>query len=169
MRNPPQPLPDNLWGVTSRYSEATRWRFASLPAADLEDAFKDRLIPILEMPDEWMPIALGVASTTPIPGVVMDGGRRSLSLARWFQDSHPVSLNYIAGAPDGLILEAGAVDRWIVATFEDSEVRSAAQLYQQRKQASQGLHFLLIQPDDSGMTYTGFWLLNSQAQENTVK
>jgi hypothetical protein len=21
------------------------------------------------------------------------------------------------------------------------------------------LHFLLVQPDDSGMTYTGFWLL----------
>ncbi|KAM3095398.1 Tab2 family RNA-binding protein [Phormidesmis sp. 146-35] len=161
MRNPPQPLPDNLWG--------DRWRFASLPAADLEDAFRDRLIPILEMPTEWLPIALGVASITLIPGVVIDGGRRSLAIARWLQTAQPVSLNHIAGAPDGLILEAGAVDRWIVATFEDSEVRSAAQLYQQRKQTSQGLHFLLIQPDDSGMTYTGFWLLNSQAQQNTVK
>jgi RNA-binding protein Tab2/Atab2 len=160
MRNPPQSLPDNLWG--------DRWRFASLPAADLEDAFRDRLIPILEMPKEWMPIALGVSSTTSIPGVVIDGGRRSLPLARWLQDSKPMSLNYIAGAPDGLILEAGEVDRWIVATFEDSEVRSAAQLYQQRKQASQGLHFLLIQPDDSGMTYTGFWLLNPQARRDTL-
>ncbi|NEQ67039.1 MAG: DUF1092 family protein, partial [Symploca sp. SIO2D2] len=24
-----------------------------------------------------------------------------------------------------------------------------------------GLHFLLVQPDDSGMTYTGFWLLQN--------
>lgn len=161
MRNPPQPLPDNLWG--------TRWRFASLPAADLADAFGDRLIPVLEMPQEWLPIALGVASTTPIPGVVIDGGRRSMPLARWLQDSHPVSLNHIAGAPDGLILEAGDLDRWIVATFEDPEVRSAAQVYEQRKQASRGLHFLLIQPDDSGMTYTGFWLLNPQHRQNAVK
>ncbi|MEO1376977.1 MAG: Tab2 family RNA-binding protein, partial [Cyanobacteria bacterium J06635_10] len=67
--------------------------------------------------------------------------------------------NYIAGAPDGLVLEAGLVDRWIVATFEDEEVAEAAKVYQQRKQQSQGLHFLLVQPDDSGMTYTGFWLL----------
>jgi RNA-binding protein Tab2/Atab2 len=100
---------------------------------------------------------------------VIDGGRRSLPLARWLQDSQPVSLNHIAGAPDGLILEAGDLDRWIVATFEDPEVRSAAQVYEQRKQASQGLHFLLIQPDDSGMTYTGFWLLNPQDRQNAVK
>ncbi|HEY9750428.1 MAG TPA: Tab2 family RNA-binding protein, partial [Allocoleopsis sp.] len=50
-------------------------------------------------------------------------------------------------------------DRWVLATFEDAEVRAAAQAYEQRKQAAQGLHFLLVQPDDSGMTYSGFWLL----------
>jgi hypothetical protein len=56
-------------------------------------------------------------------------------------------------------LEAGLVDRWVVVTFEDSEVKAAGKIYQERKQLSQGLHFLLVQPDDSGMTYTGFWLL----------
>jgi RNA-binding protein Tab2/Atab2 len=71
-------------------------------------------------------------------------------------------LNYIAGAPDGLVLEAGLVDRWIVATFEDAEVTTAARLYQQRQQLSHGLHFLLVQPDDSGMTYSGFWLLQAE-------
>jgi hypothetical protein len=75
---------------------------------------------------------------------------------------HPVALNYVAGAPDGLILEAGLVDRWIIATFEDPEVRTAATEYEQRKQDSQGLHFFLVQPDDSGMTYTGFWLLRNE-------
>ncbi|MGB3692248.1 MAG: Tab2 family RNA-binding protein, partial [Spirulinaceae cyanobacterium] len=59
----------------------------------------------------------------------------------------------------GLILAGGLVDRWIVATFEDEEVARAAKAYEERKQASQGLHFLLIQPDDSGMTTSGFWLL----------
>jgi hypothetical protein len=85
-----------------------------------------------------------------------------MQLARWLQDSEPVALNYIAGAPDGLVLEAGLADRWIVATFEDQEVAAAAQTYEQRKQASKGLHFLLVQPDDSGMTYSGFWLLRKE-------
>jgi hypothetical protein len=71
-------------------------------------------------------------------------------------------LNYISGAPDGLILEAGLVDRWIVATFEDPEVTTAAQAFEQRKKHCRGLHFLLVQPDDSGMTYSGFWLLQTE-------
>ena len=162
MRNSPQPLPENLWGATSRYSETVRWRFAAIDAGDLEEVFLKRTIPIRRMPEELSPIRLGLASTIAVAGVVMDGGRRSMQMARWFQSVDPVSLNFIAGAPDGLILEAGAVDRWIVATFEDAEMRSAAELFEQRKQASQGLHFLLIEPDDSGMTYTGFWLLQKQ-------
>jgi hypothetical protein len=85
-----------------------------------------------------------------------------MQLARWLHNVQPVALNYIAGAPDGLILEAGLVERWVVATFEDKEVATAAQTYEQRKQLSRGLHFLLVQPDDSGMTYTGFWLLGEE-------
>jgi hypothetical protein len=151
---PPLPLPENLWG--------DRWRFATLPAGDLEEAFAKRAIPILQMPELLLPLNLGIASTVPVPGVVIDGGRQSMQLARWLQDAKPVSLNYIAGAPDGLILEAALVDRWVVATFEDKEVATAAKTYEQRKQLSQGLHFLLVQPDDSGMTYTGFWLLQGE-------
>ncbi|MCC3601756.1 MAG: Tab2/Atab2 family RNA-binding protein [Microcoleus sp. PH2017_29_MFU_D_A] len=149
---PPIPLPENLWGDT--------WRFASLPAGDILEAIQGRPIPILEMPELLLPLNLGLASTVPVPGVVIDGGRQSMRLARWLQEAKPFALNYIAGAPDGLILEAGLADRWVVATFEDSEVKAAAETYQQRKQSSKGLHFLLVQPDDSGMTYTGFWLLN---------
>lgn len=148
---PPLPLPDSLWGE--------QWRFASLPAAEIPEAFTGRMIPILEMPESLLPIQLGIASTSPIPGVVIDAGRLSMRLARWLQEAHPVALNYVAGAPDGLILEAGLVDRWVVATFDDPEVKRAAQTYEQRKQLSNGLHFLLVQPDDSGMTFSGFWLL----------
>lgn len=150
---PPVPLPENLWG--------DKWRFASLRAGDMVEAFAGRPIPILEMPELLLPLNLGLASTIPVPGVVIDGGRQSMRLAMWLQDAKPFSLNYIAGAPDGLILEAGLADRFVVATFEDSEVKAAAAIYEQRKQTSQGLHFLLVQPDDSGVTYTGFWLLNS--------
>ncbi|MEO1432675.1 MAG: Tab2/Atab2 family RNA-binding protein [Cyanobacteria bacterium J06633_8] len=148
---PPVPLSENIWG--------DKWSFATLRAGDIGDFFSERPIPILETPDFLLPINMGLASTVPVPGVVIYGGRKSMLLARWLKENRPVALNYIAGAPDGLVLEAGLVDRWIVATFEDEEVSQAAALYQQRKQQSQGLHFLLVQPDDSGMTYTGFWLL----------
>ncbi|ABA19762.1 Protein of unknown function DUF1092 [Trichormus variabilis ATCC 29413] len=150
---PPTPLPDNLWG--------DEWRFASIQAGDVVDLFSDRPIPILSLPEPLKPINLGLASTVAIPGVVIYGGRRSLNLARWIAQTRPVALNYIAGAPDGLILEAGLVDRWILVTFEDAEVKAAAKVYEQRQKQSRGLHFLLVQPDDSGMTYTGFWLLQA--------
>jgi hypothetical protein len=154
MRNPPQPLPENLWGDV--------WRFASLPAGDLVDIFSERMIPVLEMPDRLLPINLGVASTALIPGVVIDGGRRSLLLARWLKEAQPVWVTAIPGAPDGLILGAGERDRWILTTFDDPDVRAAGQTYEQRKQSAKGLHFLLVEPDDSGMTYTGFWLLQGE-------
>ena len=121
--------------------------------------FSDRPIPILHMPEFLLPINLGLASTLPVPGVVIYGGRQSMRLARWLQQADPVALNYVAGAPDGLVLEAGLVDRWIVATFEDQEVAFSGKVYEQRKQQSRGLHFLLVQPDDSGITDSGFWLL----------
>ena len=151
---PPTPLPEKLWGE--------QWRFATLPAGNLEEAFAGRPIPCLQMLQFLLPLHLGLASTLPVPGVVIDGGRQSMQLARWLQNVNPVALNYIAGAPDGLILEAGLAERWVVATFEDQEVTAAAQMYEQRKLTSQGLHFLLVQPDDSGMTYTGFWLLRDE-------
>lgn len=153
-RPPPLPLSETLLGQ--------QWKFAALPASELVDAFTGRMIPVLNLPESLLPLNLGLASTTLIPGVVIEGGKRSLPLARWIEQVHPVSLNYIAGAPNGLILEAGLVDRWIIATFEDIEVATAAVEYERRKQGSQGLHFLLVQPDDSGMTYTGFWLLRNE-------
>lgn len=151
---PPSPLPENLWGE--------QWRFATLQAGELVDVFAERPIPILHIPEFLQPINLGLASTVPVPGVVIYGGRQSMRLARWLNEASPVELNYIAGEPDGLVLEAALVDRWIVATFADSEVTAAAKLYEQRKQQSLGLHFLLVQPDDSGMTYSGFWLLRGE-------
>lgn len=154
-RPPPVPLDDTLLGQ--------QWQFATLPAGDVIDAFDGRMIPILEMPEAFHPLNLGLASTIPVPGVIIQGGRRSLRLAQWVQATQPVALNYIPGTPDGLILEAGLVDRWILATFEDPDIKAAATRFEQHKQANQGLHFLLIQPDDSGMTYSGYWLLKTDS------
>lgn len=154
---PPQALPENLWGE--------EWRFGTLAAGDILEFVSDRLIPIREMPEILFPLNLGLASSVAVPGVVIYGGRRSMQLARWLQEAKPVSFNYIpteVGRSGGLILEAGLVDRWVVATFEDPEFAVAAQKYEDRKTASKGLHFLLVQPDDSEMTYTGFWLLREE-------
>lgn len=150
-RTPPTPAP----------IQGQQWRFAALNAADLIDAFTDLPIPILNMPKSLYPVNLGIASTTPVPGIIIDAGRQSMRLAQWLQETQPVALNYIAGSPDGLILEAGLAERWVLATFEDPEVTKAGQIYQQRKQKSHQLHFILIRPDDSGITYTGFWLLQN--------
>jgi hypothetical protein len=151
---PPVPLPENIWGE--------EWRFATIPSGDIVDEFTERPIPVLQIPEFLKPINLGLASTVPIPGVVIYGGRKSMRLAQWLKESKPVALNYISGTPDGLVLEAGLADRWILATFADEEVTNAGKLYQQRKQLSRGLHFLLVQPDDSGMTHSGFWLLQDE-------
>jgi RNA-binding protein Tab2/Atab2 len=154
---PPQALPENLWGE--------QWRFAALPAGELVEAFRDRPIPILDLPPSLYPINLNLASTTPIPGIIIDGGRQSMRLARWLQEAQPVAVNFIptvAGESGGLVLEAGLVDRWVLITFEDPEVARGAETYNQRKETARGLHFLLVQPDDLGMTYTGFWLLREE-------
>ncbi|MBE9118581.1 Tab2/Atab2 family RNA-binding protein [Lusitaniella coriacea LEGE 07157] len=151
---PPQALPDRLWGDS--------WRFVTLPAGELIETFRDRAIPILHTPEDLNPLTLGIASATPIPGIIIYGGRQSMQLARWLQEAQPVAINYIptvAEESGGLVLEAGLVDRWILVTFEDRDVAQAAQGYNQRLKASQGLHFCLVQPDDSGITDTGFWLL----------
>jgi hypothetical protein len=151
---PPAPLAENLWG--------DRWQFATLAAGDLVDAFSDRPIPILQMPESLLPLSLGLASTVAIPGVVIEAGRRSRQLAQWIEQAQPVALTYNAGPPGGVILSAGLIDRWILATFEDADVAAAGQAFEQRKQASQNLHFLLVQPDETGMTYSGFWLLRDE-------
>ncbi len=151
---PPQPLPERLRG--------DRWQFAALPAGELVEGFRDRPIPILHLPQSHWPLSLGLASTLPIPGVIIEAGRAAMPLARWLQTIRPYRLHYSPGAPDGVILAAGLAERWVMATFEDADMARAARTFQQRQQAAAGLHFLLIQPDDSGMTYSGFWLLRSE-------
>ena len=151
---PPEALPEDIWGEN--------WNFVSIPAGDILNFISDHPMPIKAIPESLHPVNLGIASDTIIPGIVVYGGRKSLILARWLAEKQPVALNYIPteiGKSGGLVLESGLIDRWIFATFESEAVAKAARSYEQRKQDSKGLHFLLIQPDDSGMTYTGFWLL----------
>ena len=151
-RPAPTPISDYLMG--------DRWQFAALNSDSLARLIEEP-IPVTLLPKSLTPINLGLPSTLLIPGVIIDGGRKSMQLAQWLQSIVPAMLQYIPGPPDGLLLEAGLADRWIMATFQDEDVAAAARTFTERKLAAKGLHFLLIRPDDSGMTYTGLWLLQS--------
>lgn len=151
---PPQPLPDRLWGE--------RWRFASLPAGEIVREFCDRPIPILDIPEEFEPRQRGLSSSLLVPGIIVEGGRQAMPLARWVQAVQPYALDYIpaeVGRSGGIVLEAGLCDRWVFLTFDDPDVFRAAGEYQQKLHQSQGLHFLLIQPDGARGNFTGYWLL----------
>lgn len=151
---PPLPLPEELWGV--------EWRLGSIQAGDLVDLFSELPIPIKVMPEYLNPLNMGIASSLPVPGVVIYGGKQSLNLARFLEMSDPVSLKYLpteVGKSGGFVLSSGLIDRWIIATFEDPQAAQAADVYEKNKLACQGLHFLIIQPDDSGMTHSAIWLL----------
>ena len=148
---PPQPLPE--------WIRPQRWQFAALAAGDLFAFAESRPIPYRSLPVERDPLRLGVASSCPIPGVILEGGRASRFLSETIAQGQPAKIDFIPGSPNGLILHSGLNDRWILATFEDAEVRQAGLTYNDRLNQSRGLHFLMVQPDDSGLTYTGFWLL----------
>jgi len=148
---PPTPLPETLWG--------DRWGFTALSAEDFERSLPHEPIPIRHLPPERLPLAQGLASPTPLPGIVIDGGRQAMALGRWLQSVRPAWVAYQRGELQGLVLEAGLVDRWILTTFSDEAMAAAGAQFEARKQASRGLHWLLVRPDDSGMTHTGLWLL----------
>ncbi|MEM6521075.1 MAG: Tab2/Atab2 family RNA-binding protein [Cyanobacteria bacterium P01_C01_bin.70] len=152
-RPAPVPIPEDLWGE--------QWRFGSLSAQDFQESLIHEPIPFTSVPEDWLPLKVGLPSTASIPGVIIDAGRTALPLCQWLQGQQPAALNYIPGAPDGVILEAGLVDRWVLTTFEDEQVAVAGRHFSERQQQSQGLHFLLVRPDDSGVTFTGLWLLRS--------
>lgn len=156
-RPPPQNLPEEMWGEN--------WTIISICAGDLIDFATDRPLPVCDLPESLVATNARLALEIKIPGIVVDGGRKSLQLVQWIQQVQPVALNYISteiGKSGGLILETGLVDRWIFATFESATVAPAVRNYEQAKKDSLGLHFLLVRPDDSGMTYTGFWLLRDE-------
>ena len=149
--NPPQPLPTDLWG--------DRWQFASLAARDLEDRLLAQPIPVRAVQPGALPSQVPLGESTRVPGVVIEGGRQSMKLARWLADRQPQWLEAMAQELGGLILAAHPNERWVIATYDDDEVKQAAAQFRTRQQQAQGVHFLLVQPDDSGLTYSGLWVL----------
>jgi hypothetical protein len=143
---PPQPIPSAV--------QAESWQFADLSNEDFL-ALLERVIPVVGGTEglEQEPLE------TTVPCVIFLAGRRSRQLVRWLEEVEPVALRYVAGAPDGLVLDAGLVDRWVLATFEDGAVATSGLTFEQQKQDSGGRHGLLVLPDTSGVTVAGLWLL----------
>ena len=151
---PPEALPEEFRGE--------RWQFAALSRADLV-ALTEWSIPVKDC--SLLAGSNGVSPDMPIPGAIFYGDRRSLLLAKWLQETAPVSLNFVSGDPHGVILEAGLSDRWVMATFTDKAVVEAATKFERRKSATHGFHFLIVMPDDSGTTIAGLWLLEGEASQ----
>jgi hypothetical protein len=146
----PQPLPEKLWGNV--------WQFVGLPAQDLEDVLLARPIPYRVVAS--LPSQTGILPDTLIPGVVIEAGRQSMRLARWIAEVSPLQMEAMSRELGALMLTTTQGAQWILVTYDDKDIHRAGQIFEQRKQASLGLHFLLIQPDDSGVTYSGLWLLS---------
>jgi RNA-binding protein Tab2/Atab2 len=151
---PPQPLPENLWG--------DRWQFVGLPAQELELYLLERPIPIRKVSELALPSQQQLATTLLIPGIVIDAGRQSMRLARWMAEQRPQAIEAINRELGALMLTAEQnTAQWILATYQDEEVRLAAQTFKERKIQSRGIHFLLIQPDSTAVTYSGLWILRA--------
>lgn len=149
---PPQPLPEQLWGDL--------WQFVSLSAEDLEFSLWERPIPIREMAfSGLLPSQHTLEGEVLIPGILIYAGRQAMKLSRWLSERQPrqvVVANLELGA---IILSTAQKERWILATYQDEAVRAAGQTFEAHKAQSKGIHFLLIQPDDSGVTHSGLWIL----------
>ncbi len=148
---PPLPLPDDIWG--------DYWQFAAITPDQLNQLMLYPLR-ILSFEMDMLPEALGLRSDCLIPGIILYGGRKSLKLARWFQEQSPYRLEFVRGQPCGVILHSGLRDRWVFLTFDNPEIAAAGDAFQQRLRDSQGLHFFLIQPEENDTTYTALWLLH---------
>ncbi|MDR7920756.1 Tab2/Atab2 family RNA-binding protein [Thermosynechococcus sp. HY213] len=147
---PPLPLPDDIWGDS--------WQFAAITPPDLAQLMQYPLR-ILAFEMAMLPESLGLAPDTLIPGIILYGGRKSLKLARWFQEQLPYRLEFVPGQPCGVVLHSGLRDRWVFLTFEDTDIARAGEVFRDRLRSTQGLHFLLIQPTPNDTTYTALWLL----------
>jgi RNA-binding protein Tab2/Atab2 len=146
----PQPMPEHLWGE--------RWQFVRLTAEDLEFRLLERSIPLRQVSPSARPSEQAIVPNALIPGVVIEAGKQAMQLARWVAAQQPVSLKAVNRELGALMLDTEH-DRWIMATYQDKAVTEAAVNFEALKPKSNGIHFLLIQPDDTGITHSGLWIL----------
>ncbi|WP_287129132.1 Tab2 family RNA-binding protein [Candidatus Cyanaurora vandensis] len=134
-----------------------QWGFSAVPANELS-LIAQQPIPYLAVPltqEDWnAPFWLAT-----VPGVFLHAPDPE-PLARWLFQKGPVALSYIESAISGLILETDTSERWVLATFQDPEMKAAGRQFIERLEKTQGLHFVALQPT-AAEDLTGFWLLQT--------
>lgn len=143
---PAQPLPDALIGQ--------RWAFVTLEASafaemnEWEIGFK-----------EAFPLQpRGVTADTPIPGIIFFSSR-AMPLSAWISGLELACIKFDPGKQARLLLETGAIDRWILANIKDAATVAEAKKFEEAKQKAQNVHFLAVQSDPQAESFAGFWLL----------
>jgi hypothetical protein len=133
-----------------------RWGFSALPAAELS-LLRQVSIPYGDIPfwkEDWQDWPAAAV----IPGLFLI--REEVKpLARWLEEKGPVALSYVEAESSAILLETDTEERWILATFEDAEMKASARQFIERMEKFQGLHFVAIQPSEEAEAITGFWLL----------
>lgn len=150
----PQPLPDALRGE--------RWALVTLRAADFSPGFSP------DFSQNWgaafgegLPIDWSTWDPeTIIPGLLITS-RRARAMAAWMSGVDPYAVTVEETGDGGLelLLEVGASVSYVLARLTDEVRQQEAKGFQQRLQASQGIHFLAMQETLKSQTFAGFWML----------
>ena len=101
---------------------------------------------------DWDPFE----ETQAVPGLLI-ASTRAVAIAAWMGGVEPSSLTI--DPEQGLILEAGQTDRYLMARLADDKLQAEGEGFQARKQQMGGIHFLALQTDLNEQSFAGFWLL----------
>jgi RNA-binding protein Tab2/Atab2 len=143
----PLPLPDALVGE--------KWTFVSLPAA----AFDEMSEWDIGFGESFGLSMTGIDPETPIPGVIVFSSRAT-AIAGWMSGLELACMKFDSGPPARLILDTGANDRWILASFKDASTEAEAKGFEAAKKQAKQVHFLAIQSNPESESFAGFWLLH---------
>jgi len=142
---PLKPLPDALMGQ--------QWAFVTLEAS----AFREMDAWTIDFGETFTLPMLG-ESEKQIPGLVVFSDRAQ-PLAAWMSGLEPAFLKFEHSSPPRLVLETGAIDRWLFANLKDPQLQAEAQGFETAKQQAQQVHFLAVQSAPDAESFAGFWLL----------
>jgi hypothetical protein len=135
-----------------------RWGFSALPASELS-LLRQVSIAYGDIPfrkEDWRDWPLAAV----IPGLFLIR-KEAKPLARWLEEKGPVALSYVEAESSAVLLETDTEERWILATFEDTEMKASARQFIERMDQLHGLHFIAVQASEEAEAITGFWLLQS--------
>lgn len=142
----PQALPEALIGE--------KWAFVSLEAIAFEEMSEWEI----DFGEGFDVSAMGLGPQTRIPGVIVYSSRAT-ALAAWMSGLELAFLKFEPGSPARLVLETGAVDRWILANLRDAATLAEAKGFEAAKQEAKQVHFLAVQSKPDSESFAGFWLL----------